>query len=199
MIVGLGSLLWLLSTISNIPLEIRNIVGYRTGVNAIEKKAIDLGLPSGTLWANCNIGAKSEQDDGEKYAFGTVESKEDYPENTGDEYKEGESIIGSSCDIASVKWGKDWQLPSKDQFNELIEKCKFYIKPRGYKVVGPNGNHIFLPYTRGNSSIGYYWSGNKGYVLEFQPGYKGVDQIDEATIAFPFATYCSLSIRPVKK
>lgn len=271
-IVGLGFLvLLLLCTISNIPLEIRSIVGYRAGdaedflirnwntgivglclsliglmyyvfskkriaayiaitvafislvfltyfisseneeqfltqsppskenVLEVEKKAVDLGLPSGTLWANCNIGAKSELEDGEHYAFGTIVSKGSYPENTGNEYKEGESIIGSSCDIASVQWGKDWQLPSKDQFNELIKKCKFYIQSRGYKVVGPNGNYIFLPYTRGNSCIGYYWSGNKGYVLEFQPGNKGIDQIDEAELAYPFATYCGLSIRPVKK
>lgn len=262
-------ILLLLFAVSNIPLEIRNIVGYRTGdaedfliknwnigilgtclsilfliyyifakkkiwgfisigglilslfflvffvisekdsarliepakeeIVKFEIKAIDLGLPSGTLWANCNLGAKSEQYDGDHYAFGTIESKDDYPDNTGEQFADGESIIGTSYDVAHTKFGSEWQLPSKKQMQELIQKCRFIIRTEGYDVIGPNGNKIFLPYTRGNSNIGYYWSGNKGYVLEFQPGYKKSNQDDEAELRNNFATYCGLSVRPVKK
>lgn len=262
-------ILLLLFAVSNIPLEIRNIVGYRTGdaedfliknwnigilgtclsilfliyyifakkkiwgflsigglilslfflvffvisekdsarliepakeeIVKFEIKAIDLGLPSGTLWANCNLGAKSEQYDGDHYAFGTIESKDDYPDNTGEQFADGESIIGTSYDVAHTKLGSEWQLPSKKQMQELIQKCRFIIRTEGYDVIGPNGNKIFLPYTRGNSNIGYYWSGNKGYVLEFQPGYKKSNQDDEAELRNNFATFCGLSVRPVKK
>ena len=165
----------------------------------VRKKAIDLGLPSGTLWANCNLGAiSSEQDDGDKYAFGTIVSKEDYPENTGDQYRDGESIIGTSADVVRIKWGDDWQLPSKDQFKELIDNCKFVVEAGGYRVIGPNGNRMFLPYTRGNGSIGYYWSGNKGFVLEFQPGGAELNSYDYPELCNNFATYCGLSIRAVR-
>ena len=165
----------------------------------VRKKAIDLGLPSGTLWANCNLGAiSSEQDDGDHYAFGTIVSKEDYPENTGDQYRDGESIIGTSADVVRIKWGDDWQLPSKDQFKELIDNCKFVIEAGGYRVIGPNGNRMFLPYTRGNGSIGYYWSGNKGFVLEFQPGGEELNSYDYPELRNNFATYCGLSIRAVR-
>lgn len=165
----------------------------------IRKKAIDLGLPSGTLWANCNLGAiSSEQDDGNHYAFGTIVSKENYPENTGDQYRDGESIIGTSADVVRIKWGDDWQLPSKDQFKELIDNCKFVVESGGYRVIGPNGNRMFLPYTRGNGSIGYYWSGNKGVVLEFQPGGAELNSYDYPELVNNFATYCGLSIRAVR-
>lgn len=176
---------------------------FKTNINdeivMVEMRTIDLGLPSGTLWASCNLGAKSEQADGEHYAFGTTESKNDYPENTGNQYNDGASIIGTSNDVASIKLGSEWQLPSKEQMEELVENCRFVVKSNGYDVIGPNGNTIFLPYTRGNGNIGYYWSGNKGYVLEFQPGYKKLNDNDNAELVSNFATYCGLSIRPVKK
>ena len=77
--------------------------------------------------------------------------------------------------------------------------CRFTIRAHGYEVVGPNGNKLLLPYTHGNDQKGYYWSGNKGYVLEFQPGYKEINQDDDAELVENFATYCGLSIRAVKK
>lgn len=167
--------------------------------NIVKHIAIDLGLPSGTLWSNCNLGAKSEMEDGEQYAFGTIVSKDDYPENTGEQFADGESIIGTPNDVAFIKLGSGWQLPSMKQMQELIEKCRFVIRSNGYDVIGPNGNKLFLPYTRGDGNIGYYWSGNKGCVLEFQPGYKKLNEDDEAFLSTNFASYCSLSIRPVKK
>lgn len=270
LMIGLGIVtLLLLCTLSNIPLEIRNYVGYKIGdaeefliknwnigivglcssilfliyyiftknkiwglisiggiilsllflfflitsekdstgleepakeeIANAEIKAVDLGLPSGTLWANRNLGAESEQADGDHYAFGTIESKDDYPDNTGEQFADGESIIGTSNDVAHTKLGGEWQLPSKKQMQELIQKCRFVIQTKGYEVIGPNGNRIFLPYTRGNSNIGYYWSGNKGYVLEFQPGYKKLNEDDDAELVNNFATYCGLSVRPIKK
>lgn len=167
-----------------------------------DNKAINLGLPSGTLWANRNLGAKSEFEDGLHYAFGTLESKFEYPEKTGDEFKGGESIVGTQYDVVTAEWGKEWQLPSKEQVDELIRNCRFVVKKKGFEVIGPNGNSIFLPYTDGNGDsnygYGYYWSGNKGYVLEFQPGYAKLNEETDAEMSDNFASNCGLSIRPVR-
>ena len=192
------SLLFLFFFIYSEKVSAKLIEPAKEEVVKFEIKAIDLGLPSGTLWANCNLGAMSEQSDGDHYAFGTVESKDGYPDNTGEQFADGEIIIGTSYDVAHTKLGSEWQLPSKKQMQELIQKCRFVIRTKGYDVIGPNGNKIFLPYTRGNGNIGYYWSGNKGYIMEFQPGYKKNNQDDKAELRNNFATYCGLSVRPVK-
>lgn len=164
---------------------------------------IDLDLPSGTIWASCNLGAASVDEDGLSFCFGNLESKEEelyYDEDNdpGKRFKDGESIIGTEYDVATVKWGKDWQLPSKEQFEELIMTCKFVIREKGYEVIGPTGKKMFLPYSKGNNHIGYYWSGIKSKVLEFQPGNNTINQEDKPEIRENFATYCQLSIRPVK-
>lgn len=158
--------------------------------NYIKPQTIDLGLPSGTLWGSCNLNAEHYNTDGQHFAFGEIVSKDNYPKNIGDNYKEGESIIGTSNDAATVILGKNWQLPSISQVKELIKYCSFRFNSDGLMVVGPNGNTMFLPYTRGNDNIGYYWTGNKGYVMEFQVN-------PPPFISENFASYCGLSIRPV--
>ncbi|MBR2380825.1 MAG: hypothetical protein IKA86_07550, partial [Paraprevotella sp.] len=75
-------------------------------------------------------------------------------------------------DVARKKWGVTWRMPTKAEMLELINSCTCQWTKRngvnGYKVTGPNGNHIFLPaagHRRGSSLIsdgyyGYYWSSN---------------------------------------
>ena len=89
----------------------------------------------------------------------------------------------------------NWLL---EELQSLIDNCKFVVEAGGYRVIGPNGNRMFLPYTRGNGSIGYYWSGNKGFVLEFQPGGAELNSYDYPELVNNFATYCGLSIRAVR-
>ena len=59
------------------------------------------------------------------------------------------NISGTEYDVATTKWGSDWRLPSKENFDELIDKCKWtlirYKDTYGARVEGPNGNSIFLP------------------------------------------------------
>lgn len=120
-------------------------------------KAIDLGLPSGTKWANMNIGASSPEDYGEYYAWGETEEKSVYEEKTYAYYDSlsrtyldiGKDIGGTNYDVAHVKWGGSWRLPSKKDIIELMQNCTWtnlYNHDRqGYLVTGTNGNSIFLP------------------------------------------------------
>ena len=138
-------------------------------------KAVDLGLPSGTLWANMNVGAFSEEAPGNSYAWGETEVKTTYSWSTykwynrynGDYYNMTKYNLSDKLtelepedDAAYVNWGKQWRMPSEAQFEELINHCSWNWTMQngvnGYKVVGPNGNSIFMPTTAG--SYGYYWS-----------------------------------------
>lgn len=116
------------------------------------RQAIDLGLPSGTLWANMNIGANSNASPGGYYMWGeTHEITHDYSlYDTGSGYKYlGRDISGTIYDAAYVLWGEDWKMPSIEQFLELCQNCEYtksYLSGiEGYVFVGANGNRIFLP------------------------------------------------------
>ena len=72
-------------------------------------------------------------------------------------------------DAAWVNWGPSWRMPSREQQNELMEKCSWdWITKngmKGYLVTGPNGNTIFLPAAGEASCLnadGYYWSRTLG-------------------------------------
>ena len=107
---------------------------------------IDLGLPSGTLWADRNIGASSPEDSGYYFAWGEIEPKNG--KYTWDiyKYKDNPETLPSSHDAATQNWDSDWRMPTKEQFDELIENCKWtWKKGKGYEVKGKNGNSIFLP------------------------------------------------------
>ncbi len=118
---------------------------------------IDLGLPSGTLWACCNVGASSPEDYGGYYAWGETEEKESYTwENYihadgeyGTSHDIGTDIAGTEYDVAHVKWKGSWQMPSQAQVKELVENCTREWETQGaingYTFTGPNGNTIFVP------------------------------------------------------
>lgn len=186
--------------------------------------AVDLGLPSGTLWADRNIGAKSPEDYGGYYAWGETKEKNIYKWNT---YKwckgslhtqtkyctkseygtvDNKTKLDSEDDVAHVKWGGSWQIPTRDQAKELLVKCKSKWTTvngvKGYKFTGPNGNSIFLPaagYRNGEElssagTSGNYWlsEGNSIFAndLHYLPSEK----------YWPdgMYRYYGLSVRPVR-
>ena len=128
-------------------------------------EAVDLGLS--VKWASCTVGANSPEDYGGYYAWGETEKKGNYDWGTykyrddkdgdgvfdfGDGYQNiGFNISGTSYDVAHVKWGDGWRMPTLDEINELCEKCsRQWITVNGVSgqmVTGPNGNSIFLPAT----------------------------------------------------
>lgn len=133
-------------------------------------KAIDLGLPSGTKWASCNVGATKPEEYGGYYAWGETEEKSKYDDFTYNNTSEGD-ISGTQDDVAHVKWGDNWQLPSSDQIQELVDNCIFSWSSlngiNGAKFIGPNGNSIFFPAAgyRGGYNVyglyGFYWAGKQ--------------------------------------
>ena len=136
---------------------------------------IDLGLPSGTRWATCNIGATSPSQAGGLYAWGEKATKTTYvPENSKTHGKDMEDISGNATyDVATAKWGKGWRMPTKEEFEELVEYCSFphYEKQNGrYGQLFTNqlnGRTLFLPTTgskelgsthREANTCGLYWT-----------------------------------------
>ena len=148
---------------------------------------VDLGLPSGLLWATCNVGAESPEDYGDYFAWGETEPKSTYNDETykwcesyntqtkycTDSYLgtvDNKTILELSDDAANANWGGDWRMPTKEEQDELRIECTWTWTAKngvnGYTVTGPNGNSIFLPaagYRLDSSlydagSYGFYWS-----------------------------------------
>ena len=174
---------------------------------------IDLGLPSGTLWANMNLGANTPEEEGNYYAWGETNIKESYTsetyqysttQNLGNNY----SIAGTKYDAAHANLGNAWQLPTHTQMTELYnsDNCIWeYVTQNsvnGYRVTSKkNGNSIFLPSAglRYNNSK-YYSNSGGAYLTATQCGnnsqyaysllyYDGVIQIDDTGSNYwPFQT-----------
>jgi len=181
-------------------------VEFRTKEKPVEPtpgEAIDLGLS--VKWASHNVGASSPEGYGGYYAWGETEEKSNYAAYTykywsdrdGDgygvssEYQNiGSNISGTQYDVAHVKWGGSWRMPTLDEIKELVNNCTWkwttYNGVNGQLVTGPNGNSIFLPaagYRNGTyllyrGSLGLYWSATLdevvsfyAYLLYFRDGY----------------------------
>lgn len=135
---------------------------------------IDLGLPSGTLWADRNIGADAPEKAGDYFRFGeTVAFTEDSPKYVYDDINE--SIAGTDRDAATANLGKNYRMPTFEQIKELLDECKWkWTKQngvKGMKVTGPNGNSIFFPASgfRNFSSGTLYHVGSNGYCWSASP------------------------------
>lgn len=148
--------------------------------------AIDLGLPSGTKWSCCNVGANDPAGFGGFYAWGETSAKNyfgyrnyayyNYDTNSVDFI--GSDIAGTTYDVAYVCMGNPWRMPSIAQYQELINNCsqKWIRKSfrNGILVTGPNGAQIFFPAygymndgtTYYNDSYGEYWTST------FSPNYE---------------------------
>ena len=136
---------------------------------------IDLGLPSGTLWTDRNLGADAPEKTGDYFRFGeTVPFTEKSPEYQYEEFKG--DIAGTERDAATAILGEKFRTPTSEQIKELIGHCKMKWTTAngvmGMRVAGPNGNSIFFPaagYRYASSaalayvgSYGNYWSASPG-------------------------------------
>lgn len=150
---------------------------------------VDLGLPSGIMWATCNVGVTAPEGYGDYFAWGEKAPYYNTPITNPITWKEDKtsgyvwlSYCGSSSfvewdpapyddnkilkpeyDAANVKWGGAWRMPTYAELDELITKCTWTWTQKnginGYEVEGPNKNTIFLP------AAGYYdgsWLGGFG-------------------------------------
>lgn len=133
--------------------------------------AIDLGMPSGKKWACCNVDADAPEEYGGYYAWGDVETKSTYTLGTYTQ-KYVENISGTQFDVATKKWGDNWQIPTKEDMEWLTKNCSWVDKTwhgvKGTLIIAPNGNSIFLPYSdlvASDRSYGMggccYWTGTQ--------------------------------------
>ena len=146
---------------------------------------IDLGLPSGTLWATMNVGAGSPEDYGDYFAWGETSPKPKEVYYDWSTYKwcngssttqtkyctvDNKTVLDLADDAANANWGGNWRMPTKAELEEL---CKYSYTTwtwttlngvYGYKVISKtNGNSIFLPVSGFRSNSGLYYAGSCGY------------------------------------
>ena len=145
-------------------------------------EAVDLGLPSGTLWANMNVGAEAPEDYGSYFAWGETQPKDVYSWGTysywndsnddgvvdsGEVGNLGSDIGGTAYDAATANWGLPWRMPSYAQKQELVENTTSTWTTQngvnGYKFTGSNGRSIFLPAAGGIWDSSLYYLGSLGY------------------------------------
>lgn len=177
--------------------------------------AIDLGLPSGTKWCCCNVGASTPEGYGGYYAWGETSEKSVYNWNTYAFYNQatdkyiniGSDISGTQYDVAYVRMGGPWRMPTYEQQKELMNTCtRQWTQQNGVNgilITGSNGGQIFLPAAgyrgiddlRSAGSYGGYWSSSLGpdfdgyaYYLNFYSGNWFWDC---------YYRYYGLSVRPV--
>ncbi len=153
--------------------------------NVIKKvyNAVDLGLPSGTLWADRNVGADAPEAYGDYFAWGETEPKSVYDWST---YKwcngssstmtkyctsssygtvDNKKVLDLEDDAAYVNMGTQWRMPTEAEQKELFDNCTIECTTLNgvtcYKLTGPNGNCIYFP------AAGYRCEGNLEYVVSY--------------------------------
>lgn len=144
---------------------------------------VDLGLS--VKWATCNVGAGSPGEYGDYIAWGQTSPKCEYEwstlkycnDTTGDSFskynqnqggtKDNRTRLELSDDAARQQWGGSWRMPTREEFQELLDKCRWSWTTegghKGYKVTGPNGNSIFLPAAGCCLDSSLYYAGEDGY------------------------------------
>ena len=187
--------------------------------------AIDLDLPSGTLWSCCNVGAETPIQYGGLFSWGEMKEKKKYSlqnykysdgsSSSGGYIKIGFSIKGTKYDVAHMLWGETWEMPSVAQLEELVNYCIFEPATingvNGSKFIGPNGNEIFLPNAgfgtdtiRGRNVEGNYWAGTcYHWVNVYIAGYYNALRIYSNSSGLRIHDNCyryfGFSVRPVKE
>ena len=182
-------------------------------------EAIDLGLPSGMLWASWNIGASAPEEAGNYYAWGETLEKANYSwgnyqhcDGTEETIHDiGDNICFTEYDVANKQWGGLWRLPTYEDCNELTKNCTKQWEQLngqwGMRFTGPNGNSIFIPATgyfdgktlNEESSEGYYWAGNfntRSMYYSTEPTYLGIYD-NSAYYSFSDNRYAGYNVRPV--
>lgn len=181
---------------------------------------VDLGLPSGAKWATCNVGASNPQDSGSYYAWGETDTKDSYTSGT---YKEelfnkkvGDISGNAQYDAATANWGDSWRMPTQKEMDELRSKCEWILTTinnrQVFRIIGPNGNEIFLPlagyYDKSNLMDSdyriYCWTGTEsgGEFLNraiYGHFYRNSSGNNELNVTNQINRFVGMTIRPVLK
>ena len=161
---------------------------------------VDLGLPSGTMWATCNVGATKPEDEGLLFQFGRVDGykygdtnnkfvTDDITTASGKTYKENE-ILDLADDAAHVHMGGAWRMPTNDQLKELYKNTKHEIETiNGVKGMlfasNINKRQLFIPFMQGYWYNGTWYSLNKSYINMWS------SQVRVSSTVYAYRIYCS--------
>ena len=151
---------------------------------------VNLGLPSGLLWATCNVGADSPEDYGDYFAWGETQPKDYYDWNTyqycmGDYntltkycynsefgyngFTDDLTTLQPEDDVATANWGSDWRMPTQAEWQELYQNTTHIWTTQngvsGRLFTASNGNSLFLP------ASGYRWYGELELTFAGSYGY----------------------------
>ena len=186
-----------------------------------EGEYVDLGLPSGTLWASCNVGANSPEEAGGYYAWGETDEKENYSWDTynwgtGTSFTkyctdssygtvDGKTTLEPEDDVAYMVLGSEWRMPTQTEVQELQEYCTWtlgeYKGCAGYLIEGSNGNCIFLPFAgaiydneRHYESEGYYWTAT---LRETLSGIFNYFNTNSKYYNLGYQRYYGMTVRPI--
>ena len=199
-------------------------------VFAQKHEYVDLGLPSGTLWATCNVGANAPEDYGDYFAWGETTTKGIYVWDTYKyvggydaemtkycydsfygykDFTDTLTTLQMGDDPAAANWGEGWCIPTKAQWEELLNNTTHQWTTRnGVKgrlfTSKKNGQSLFMPaagYRRDDElrdagSYGYYWSSS----LDTNSPHRACDlgfTLDECDMETD-NRYRGFSVRPVR-
>ena len=153
----------------------------------VDNDWVDLGLPSGLLWATRNVGASSPEDYGDYFAWGETQPQEVYSWSTyrycnGDYYEltkycdnsdygyngftDNLTMLQPSDDAATANWGGGARTPTEAEWDELIRHTTSQWTTRngvnGMLLTSTNGNSLFLPAAGGRGFSSLYYAGSRG-------------------------------------
>lgn len=189
---------------------------------------VDLGLS--VKWATCNVGATKPEEYGDYYAWGEIETKTEYIWSTYKWYDgssssttkynnvDHKSTLDPEDDVAHVKWGGDWRMPTTTERRELLLNCTWtwyssdnteFNGVAGYKVTsnksGYTDRSIFIPAAGKRTGtgldevgiVGYYWcssayNSDSAWSIFFYNG-----SVDGNDWDYVLSRYWGCSIRPV--
>ena len=186
---------------------------------------VDLGLPSGTKWATCNVGASKPEEYGNYYAWGETTTKSSSYDNykwsndgwyTFTKYNtssssgtvDNKTVLELADDAARANWGGAWRMPTDAEWTELRENCTWtWITKNGvngYEVKSKiNGNSCFLPAAgcrygddlNGAGYDGLYWSSS--LYTDYPCSAWDVSFYSDGVGRLDYYRYSGRSVRPV--
>ena len=181
----------------------------------LEHEYVDLGLS--VKWATCNVGATQPEESGNRFAWGETESKSRYDLTNYKFYLSGsyedcdllfskyitddtlgivdnKTTLDLEDDVAHVKWGGSWRMPTEAEQKELRESCTWTWTTEegvhGYRVTsnkpGFTDKSIFLPtnYNVAPYYFGYYWSSSLGSFITEDTGTYDYNSLYGGMISF---------------
>ena len=194
-----------------------NELSFTTEAQGGTHEYVDLDLPSGTLWATCNVGANAPEEYGDYFAWGETQTKSEYNWSTYLYYdgnnvtkyteSDGLSTLLPEDDAATANWGSDWRMPTQEEFQELYNNTTVTLTTQngvnGRLFTASNGNSLFLPAAgyyendnHSNISSGDYWSSSL-YIDYMGGAWYFFFFSDNCEVNY-YGRYYGLSVRPVR-